>query len=290
MQFLSLQDENDLLLWCRIRQLLIDSCAGFKNTQRDVIFTYMLMSLFFLSFILVTHHYDSVLQSGEENNTFGVLDLWALIHCSVFSLVLVSIMYLKLALYDLRRSDIHLLHAEFYRSTLNNRDKAAVALASQPSSSHAQPVFGRGGSGGSTPGPMEKSTTPTLSVSRASSQQNEGFLNGMATSSAFGSGFNGPGRTSAGTRKRRSSLTGGSEQSQFHGFAASSTLSSGVPQTELQLVLEQTARFVQQFERPPTVLGYPVTWDVLRYMSLSLMAAFITGLKGTVLTKGMSSK
>lgn len=27
---------------------------------------------------------------------------------------------------------------------------------------------------------------------------------------------------------------------------------------------------------------YPVTWEVLRYMSLSLVAAIITGLKGTI--------
>eukprot|EP00960_Hanusia_phi_P067496 766643-Hanusia_phi.AAC.2 len=50
-----------------------------------------------------------------------------------------------------------------------------------------------------------------------------------------------------------------------------------------QILLEQTARYIQQFDKPPTLLGYPVriqfTWEVLRYMSLSLVAAIITGLK-----------
>mmetsp|Transcript_85596 Transcript_85596/g.228226 ORF Transcript_85596/g.228226 Transcript_85596/m.228226 type:complete len:170 (+) Transcript_85596:2729-3238(+) len=51
--------------------------------------------------------------------------------------------------------------------------------------------------------------------------------------------------------------------------------------TDLQLLIEQTARYVQHFEKPPYVLGYPVSWEVLRYASISMIGAILTGLQGT---------
>ncbi len=31
------------MLWCRVRQLLVDSTGGFKSIQRDVVLTYVLL-------------------------------------------------------------------------------------------------------------------------------------------------------------------------------------------------------------------------------------------------------
>mmetsp|Transcript_20546 Transcript_20546/g.32132 ORF Transcript_20546/g.32132 Transcript_20546/m.32132 type:complete len:233 (+) Transcript_20546:118-816(+) len=232
MQFLSLQEEEDLLLWCRIRQLLIDSCAGFKNTQRDIVFTYMLLAQFVLSIILVSDHYDSFLANGDQHQPITVFDLWALVDCTFFFVVLVSIMYLKLALYDLRRTDVKLLHHEFYRASLQNRE----GLASNPNRD-----------------------VPTSNGHHAS------FFEHRPPSTAH----------SENSIVMRRSISDSS---------ASARLS------DVQILLEQTARYIQQHNRPPTVLGYPVTWDVLRYMSLSLVAAIITGLKGTIFTSVFSRR
>jgi len=51
--------------------------------------------------------------------------------------------------------------------------------------------------------------------------------------------------------------------------------------TDVQLLLEQTARHIQHFEKPPFVLGYPISWEVLRYSLISMVGAIVTGLQGT---------
>jgi len=48
LQFLNLQKHDDLLLWCQIRGLLMESYAGFKSKQHDIMVTYLL--LYTLSF------------------------------------------------------------------------------------------------------------------------------------------------------------------------------------------------------------------------------------------------
>ena len=93
MQFFSLQCEKDLLHWCRIRQLLIDSSVGFKNIQRDVIFTYMLLADTLLIVFLFGKHYGAIFGPGgsesaalsKDQRQISAMDMWAIGHCVVFS-------------------------------------------------------------------------------------------------------------------------------------------------------------------------------------------------------------
>ena len=94
-----------------------------------MIFTYMFFTLIFLSGILVYNNSvwwvggDSCGGEGVgggracQGRPISVLDLWALLDSFIFSILLLGIMYLKLALYDLRRSDIRLLHAAHYKAS-----------------------------------------------------------------------------------------------------------------------------------------------------------------------------
>lgn len=321
MQFLTLQDNSDLLLWCRVRQLLMDSCCGFKNTQRDVIFTYMLIAQFILSFILVTNHYNSFLKPGDgERKPITSLDLWALLDCSVFSIVLVSIMYLKLALYDLRRSDIHLLHNEYYRASLARRDadrhhqqeelrlledarnrargRSSSGLGmslpvpfDDPPSLPPHPPGGLLPHAASELGQAEREAgSEAPAPEDAGAHMLESFHHREDSGVAFGYGFSaqqkrggrwegGGGGGGEGGRRSRSSI---GTHHNWPRDPLSNPRDHALKLTELQVLLEETARHIQHFERPPTILGYPVTWEVLRYMSLSLVAAIITGLKGTI--------
>lgn len=54
-----LQRHEDLLLWVRIRQLLVETNTGFKSTQGDMIVAYMLLTVIFFAATLF-------LQSGEK--------------------------------------------------------------------------------------------------------------------------------------------------------------------------------------------------------------------------------
>jgi len=294
MPFLSLQEEKDLILWCRIRQLLIDSCGGFKSAQRDVVFTYMMFVLLVLSVILVLNHYDWWLAGGRGGNAarpINVLDLWALLDCIVFSCVLCAIMYLKLAVYDMCRSDIHLLHAEYYRASLNARSQ--VYLESDPPPADPDQDMSRFRFSLSASGivhqPLDSSLDIAASGSMEESEQNgqcevqEEPGDGRELRRASTSSFNFRGQNNCFSRapssrsSMKGSVTGGAL-----GESVMITPKSERARQELQVLIEQTARYIQQFDRPPTVLGYPVTWDVLRYMSLSLIAAILTGLKGTI--------
>jgi len=286
MQFLSLQDEQDLIQWCLIRQLLIDSCAGFKNTQRDVVFAYMFLALVVLSFLIVLKHYDWWFGAATISRPISVLDLWTLLDCGIFSITLTSIMYLKLALYDLRRSDIRLLQSEFYRASLLKR----VSGNHDDSETRPADSFSRTASGNSNcPSCPELIPHDALEPSFASfssvvpimgSDYFSGGLSGVH--SAFGSAFYSERSLTRGRMGRRSQKFGTSSLSvPWPGPETGRSPGS----TELQILLEQTARYIQQFDRPPTLLGYPFTWEVLRYMSLSLVAAIITGLKGTIFRK-----
>ena len=69
-----------------------------------------------------------------------MLDLWALLDSFIFSILLLGIMYLKLALYDLRRSDIRLLHTEYYRASLASTALAQSFQYCNMSLSHAERV------------------------------------------------------------------------------------------------------------------------------------------------------
>ena len=69
-----------------------------------------------------------------------MLDIWALLHVAIFSLLLLSIMYLKLTLYDLRRSDIRLLQNEYYRASLAAKTRAFEAAEHADADALATPV------------------------------------------------------------------------------------------------------------------------------------------------------
>eukprot|EP00292_Cryptomonas_paramecium_P003942 CAMPEP_0113685044 /NCGR_PEP_ID=MMETSP0038_2-20120614/14407_1 /TAXON_ID=2898 /ORGANISM="Cryptomonas paramecium" /LENGTH=743 /DNA_ID=CAMNT_0000604995 /DNA_START=167 /DNA_END=2395 /DNA_ORIENTATION=- /assembly_acc=CAM_ASM_000170 len=119
MDFMSLQEIHDLTLWCRVRQLLIDSALGFKAIQRDVVLTYTLLVHLFLTFSLIAKHYDAFLKPSKEAlKSISLVDVWTLLDCSIFTVVLCVVMYNKLIIYDMRRRDIKLLHDEYYRAGL----------------------------------------------------------------------------------------------------------------------------------------------------------------------------
>jgi len=101
LQFLNLQKRDDLVLWCRIRQLLVESYeAGFRNKQGDIIVTMMLIS------VLALTSYIFFYQIRSENRQLSVLDLRARVDVFVFSLLLISVVNLKLSIHGLRKSDI----------------------------------------------------------------------------------------------------------------------------------------------------------------------------------------
>ena len=78
LQFLNLQKHDDLLLWCRIRGLLMESYAGFKSKQHDIMVTYLL--LYTLSFTVYIFFFQI---SGQ--NTLSVRPIFVRGLCSKFS-------------------------------------------------------------------------------------------------------------------------------------------------------------------------------------------------------------
>eukprot|EP00961_Rhodomonas_salina_P101289 1363168-Rhodomonas_salina.2 len=105
LQFLNLQKRDDLVLWCRIRQLMVESYAGFRTKQGDVMVTFMLMS------VLVLTSYIFFFQMGRDHGApMTVFDMRARADVFVFSLLLITIVNLKLSIHSLRKSDISLLH------------------------------------------------------------------------------------------------------------------------------------------------------------------------------------
>ena len=382
MSFYSLQEKHDIVLWCRIRQLLIESSAGFNNTQRDVIFTYMFLTLLVLSGTLFLHSSSIFASSADASmvapsvslnppspvcgplpasplslssrtisvNVFqshlilssccalqiylcapkgqgrpiSVLDLWALLDSFIFSILLLGIMYLKLALYDLRRSDIRILHTEYYRASLastalaqsltadslpggNRRDSANMASPGQEGMVGGLSSFGRSSSGGrgvvrgAGAGGGGGAGTPSSFGSGAEgfaetcnglegplgSMGGRSFEGGMLRGSGLHSPFGGQPFLGARGRVGSGGRAGGRANGRGEGVGFGGDVNlmpkSKNPETrQVQDLLEQTARYIQQFERPPTVVGYPVTWEVLRYISFSLIAAIFTGAKGTI--------
>lgn len=110
MRFLNLQRHEDLLLWVRIRQLLVETHSGFKSTQGDIIVTYMLLTVVFFSSWLF-------LQSGKESSN-SIFCMRARVEVVVFSLLLIAIVNLKLSIHALRKSDVGFLHKEHYTASL----------------------------------------------------------------------------------------------------------------------------------------------------------------------------
>jgi hypothetical protein len=190
MPLYSLQDKEDILLWCRIRQLLIESSAGFNNTQRDVIFTYMFFTLILLVSTLLFN--NSALFSrqpeGHEGpgNPISVLDLWALLNSFIFSILLLGIMYLKLALYDLRRSDIRLLHTEYYRASL-----ASSTPTESLSPHHRQGSMSATGAGAGRAQSLSRDSSMTTTGSGPGARMSNGTLNERISNGALSS-FGGP--------------------------------------------------------------------------------------------------
>ena len=113
LQFLNLQKYDDLVLWCRIRSLLIESYAGFKSRQHDILVTYIL--LYTLCFTL----YIFFVQIRSRQNELSVFDIRARLDVFVFSLLLIVIINLKLNIHALRKSDISLLHKEYYAASMS---------------------------------------------------------------------------------------------------------------------------------------------------------------------------
>mmetsp|Transcript_23394 Transcript_23394/g.76019 ORF Transcript_23394/g.76019 Transcript_23394/m.76019 type:complete len:1170 (-) Transcript_23394:1860-5369(-) len=113
LQFLNLQKHDDLVLWCRIRHLLMDSYSGFKSKQGDIMVTFMLL------WVLAYTSYIFFFQIGREIRDLGVFDLWARLDVFCFSLLLIAIINLKLKIHGLRKSDISLLHKEHYVASMS---------------------------------------------------------------------------------------------------------------------------------------------------------------------------
>ena len=113
LQFLSLAKHDDLLLWCRIRALLMESYAGFQSKQHDIMVTYLL--LYTISFTI----YIFFFQISGKDNSLSVFDIRARLDVFVFSLLLIAIINLKLNIHALRKSDISLLHKEYYNVSMS---------------------------------------------------------------------------------------------------------------------------------------------------------------------------
>ncbi|KAJ1488476.1 hypothetical protein T484DRAFT_1783167 [Baffinella frigidus] len=304
----------------------------------------MLLAPLLLSMFLLGKHHGAIfgekdpapsdLQEvvGKMMPQISALDMWALLDCSVFSVVLVAIMYLKLALYDIRRSDIFLLHNEYYRASLLQRTQQELngtltsdwgrRSSSCPHGSHGMNRESGGSSSGlghlhaSGSSPLERLSSGgggrdglaggngghaghphshTINrqgsggVTWASSEDgsdyaeeggggggsdyaDEGGGGPHVPASPFGGGFNAERVPSS--RSARRGRGGMASESGFGAGVGGWFPHSANKPTELQVLLEQTARYIQQlrigtgvlleqtaryiqqFERPPTVLGY----------------------------------
>uniref|UniRef100_A0A7S4KVP2 EF-hand domain-containing protein n=1 Tax=Guillardia theta TaxID=55529 RepID=A0A7S4KVP2_GUITH len=109
LQFLNLQKHDDLLLWCFIRHLLVESYAGFKSKQGDIIVSYLFVS------VLAYTCYICFYVGGPELSVFDLRARWDVL---VFSSLLLAIINLKLSIHHLRQNDIALLQKEMYAASM----------------------------------------------------------------------------------------------------------------------------------------------------------------------------
>eukprot|EP00960_Hanusia_phi_P050065 759977-Hanusia_phi.AAC.2 len=109
LQFLNLQKHDDLLLWCFIRHLLVESYAGFKSKQGDIIVSYLFVS------VLAYTCYICFYVGGAELSVFDLRARWDVL---VFSSLLLAIINLKLSIHHLRQNDIALLQKEMYAASM----------------------------------------------------------------------------------------------------------------------------------------------------------------------------
>ena len=128
LQFLNLHKRDDLLLWCRIRHLLVESYAGFKSKQGDIIVSYLLASvLIYACYIFLG---PSLL--GRNTEQLSVFDMRVRFDVFAFSGLLILIINLKLSIHSLRTSDIQLLHKEYYFVSMSESDKPATEPGRRP--------------------------------------------------------------------------------------------------------------------------------------------------------------
>ena len=104
LQFLNLQKHDDLLLWCRIRHLLVESYASFHSKQGDIIVSVL------ISLVILYAVYIFFASTGSQ---LSVFDMRARCDVILYSILLLAIINLKLSIHHLRKSDIYLLHKEY---------------------------------------------------------------------------------------------------------------------------------------------------------------------------------
>jgi len=293
-QFLNLQKQDDLLLWCRIRQLLVESYAGFKHKQGDIMVTFILLS------VLCYTVYILVFQFGTETKQLTVFDLRARMDVFVFSFLLIVIVNLKLSIHALRKSDIQLLHKELYAASMamnseiliqteigrTNSVRPSQGFMRQPSTSRGRrgsEILRGPGSDAGNQSPLSRIVPPTpgqlgpdddvISFLR---------LNQMkALSSPL-----------AQTRSRRSSqahldpgiyptmLAGGEDPGFLPADAPEAAKAALKASMGVQNLLEHTARYIAEFDKPPRLLSFTVNIHLLRYIFLPLLSPIIAALTG----------
>ena len=118
LQFLNLQKHDDLLLWCRIRHLLVESYASFNSKQVDIIITFL------MSWVILHTFY---IFFGSANSQLSVFDLRIRCEVILYSVLLFAIVNLKVSIHNLRKSDISLLHKEYYFSCMADSDNEHTA-------------------------------------------------------------------------------------------------------------------------------------------------------------------
>ena len=90
----------------------MESYAGFRSKQHDIMVTYLL--LYTASFTIYIFFFQI---SGQDH--LSVFDIRARLDVFVFSLLLIIIINLKLNIHALRKSDISLLHKEYYAVSMS---------------------------------------------------------------------------------------------------------------------------------------------------------------------------
>jgi hypothetical protein len=327
LQFLNLQKHDDLVQWCRIRSLLIESYSGFKSKQHDILVTYIL--LYTLSFTL----YILVYQIRSRQNELSVFDIRVRLDVFVFSLLLIVIINLKLNIHALRKSDISLLHKEYYAASMSSGMLlAAGGMSVMPPSLSSQiemaedalprtqslseepsrppPFLGRtlsssenlynvnGGGLARTQSSArmagsssrfqaaivrrQNRSAPSPSCSTPSCTPESPTTLGAAGNKLFG------GRTSSGGQAMSQGSAGFGRTASVTaplrtasgGIFASLGIAAGPGDNVhvVQNLLDHTARYIQEFDRPPRLLSFTVSVHFLRYIFLPLLSPLIAHL------------
>uniref|UniRef100_A0A7S0THZ0 Uncharacterized protein n=2 Tax=Hemiselmis andersenii TaxID=464988 RepID=A0A7S0THZ0_HEMAN len=250
MRFLNLQRHDDLLLWVRIRHLLVETHSGFKSNQGDIIVAYMLLTVVFFSVFLFLN---------SNSTAYAVFCMRARVEVVVFTLWLIGIVNLKLSIHALRKSDVGFLHREHYQASLQEA-AAATNNWSQTSLTRTQ---------------LEHATAQK--VAKENLLSNFGILrSGSGSGGSGGEIFSMEDVGGEGSSPPTSSIYPAMPRTAYSQVEEEPSLSSV---TDVQLLLERTARYIEMFDRPPRLLSFTVSIQFLRYIFLPLLSPIFAAIR-----------